>query len=92
LTAAVAAATGHQQISFEDVVTFLAATPTRLVSIAIDDVLGVTDQVNIPGTVDQHPNWRRRWPVPLEQVAGDQRLRRIAALLARAGRGSAPAS
>jgi len=92
LTAAVTAATGHQQIGFEDVVAFLAATPTRLVSVAIDDVLGVTDQVNIPGTVDQHPNWRRRWPELLEQVAGDQRLRRIAALLARAGRGSAPAS
>jgi 4-alpha-glucanotransferase len=91
LTAAVAAAGGSERIDFEDVVAFLAATPTRLVSIAIEDVLGVEDQVNVPGTVEQHPNWRRRWPLPLEQLADDQRLRRIAAALARAGRGSTPA-
>jgi 4-alpha-glucanotransferase len=29
----------------------------------------VADQPNIPGTVDEHPNWRRRLPVPLEQIA-----------------------
>jgi hypothetical protein len=52
---------------------------------------GVVYQVNVPGTVEQHPNWRRRWPLPLEQLVNDQRLRRIAAALARAGRGSAPA-
>jgi 4-alpha-glucanotransferase len=92
MTAAVAGTTGNERIGFEDVVGFLATAPTRLVSIAIEDVLGVADQVNIPGTVEEHPNWRRRWPVLLEQLADDQRLRRIAALLARAGRGSAPAS
>ncbi len=47
------AATGNQQIGFEEVAAFLAATPTRLVSIAIEDVLGIDDQVNVPGTVDR---------------------------------------
>ncbi len=27
------------------------------------------DQVNVPGTVTEHPNWRRRWPVRLEELA-----------------------
>jgi 4-alpha-glucanotransferase len=76
---------------FEAIVSFLAATPTRLVSVALDDVLGMVDQINIPGTVDQHPNWRRRLPVPVEELSGDQRLRRTAAALARAGRGSTSA-
>jgi 4-alpha-glucanotransferase len=31
--------------------------------------LGVIDQPNIPGTVDEHPNWRRRLPVALEEMA-----------------------
>ena len=67
---------------------FLAATPTRLVSVAIEDVLEIEDQVNVPGTVDEHPNWRRRWPLTLEELADDQRLRRIADVLAKAGRRS----
>jgi 4-alpha-glucanotransferase len=92
LTAALAVATGSQEHSFDDVVAFLAATPTRLVSIAIEDVLGMADQINVPGTVTEHPNWRRRWPIPLEELASDQRLRRAAAALASAGRGSASAS
>jgi len=28
----------------------------------------VVDQPNIPGTVNEHPNWRRRLPVPLEDL------------------------
>jgi len=90
--AALAAATGHRDITFEAVAAFLAATPTRLVSVAVEDVLGLQDQVNVPGTIDEHPNWRRRWPLLLEELASDQRLTRIAATFSRAGRGSMPAS
>ncbi len=90
--AALAAATGRQQIGFEEVAAFLAATPTRLASVAVEDVLALDDQVNVPGTVAEHPNWRRRWPVSLEELAADQRLTRIAAIFSRAGRGSTPAS
>ena len=86
------AATGNDKIAFDDVVAFLAATPTKLVSIAVEDVLGLEDQVNVPGTVTEYPNWRRRWPVLLEEFAADQRLMRIAAIFSRAGRSSAPAS
>ena len=53
LCAALAAATGRQQIGFEEVAAFLAATPTRLVSVAVEDVLALEDQVNVPGTVDR---------------------------------------
>jgi len=31
--------------------------------------LGVVDQPNIPGTVNEHPNWRQRAPVALDQIA-----------------------
>jgi len=45
--------------------------------------------INVPGTVTQYPNWRQRWPVMLETLAGDQRLRRVAEVLAEAGRSAA---
>ncbi|MBR1245649.1 4-alpha-glucanotransferase [Bradyrhizobium sp. AUGA SZCCT0169] len=51
------------------VTNFLARTPSRLLAIALEDFLGLVDQPNIPGTVNEHPNWRRRLPVPLEQIA-----------------------
>jgi 4-alpha-glucanotransferase len=88
LLAALEASTGSRAGRFDDVVSFLASTPARLVSVAIEDVLGEAEQINIPGTVEQYPNWRRRWPVALEDLSGDERLHRIAAILAKAGRGS----
>jgi 4-alpha-glucanotransferase len=48
---------------------FLARTKSRLMAISLEDLLGVIDQPNIPGTVDEHPNWRQRLPVSLENVA-----------------------
>ena len=51
------------------VLNFLAQTRSRLLAIALEDILGVVDQPNIPGTVNEHPNWRRRLPVPIDQMA-----------------------
>jgi 4-alpha-glucanotransferase len=66
---------------------FLAQTPCRLVAIAIDDILGECEQINIPGTVDEHPNWRRKLRVTLEDMEGHEGLSRVAEVFARAGRG-----
>jgi 4-alpha-glucanotransferase len=68
------------------VAAFLAATPSRLVTVGLDDVMGALDQVNVPGTVHQHPNWRRKMPVPLEELDGHAGFARIAAVFARGGR------
>ena len=53
----------HHAIDSHDlyaVADFLARTKSRLLAISLEDLLGVIDQPNIPGTVDEHPNWRRR--------------------------------
>jgi 4-alpha-glucanotransferase len=47
---------------------FLARTPCRLFAVQLDDALGITEQTNLPGTVDEHPNWRRKTPVPIEEL------------------------
>jgi 4-alpha-glucanotransferase len=62
----------HHAIDGNDlyaVVKFLAQTRSRLLAISLEDLLGVIDQPNIPGTVDEHPNWRRRLPVAIDEMA-----------------------
>ena len=36
-------------------------TPSPLTILPVEDVLGLEEQANLPGTLDEHPNWRRRW-------------------------------
>jgi len=62
----------HHAIDSHDlfaVAGFLARTRSRLLAISLEDLLGVIDQPNIPGTVDEHPNWRRRLPLELDKIA-----------------------
>lgn len=47
---------------------FLARTPCRLLAVQLDDALGTTEQANLPGTIDEHPNWRRKSAVALEDL------------------------
>jgi 4-alpha-glucanotransferase len=61
---------GISRHDFLGVAEFLSATPTRLLALALDDLLGLADQPNIPGTIDEHPNWRRRLSVAVEELAG----------------------
>jgi len=60
---------------------FLASTPAMLVAATLEDALEVRDRPNVPGTTTERPNWSLPLPVPLEELAGDPRLRRFAAVL-----------
>ncbi len=62
---------------------FVAAAPSRVMMVQLEDVIGATEQANMPGTVEQHPNWKRKIPETLEQLAADERLRSLAATLAK---------
>src|SRR3977135_1256936 len=48
---------------------FLGRTKSRLLAISLEDLLNVVDQPNIPGTVNEHPNWRRRLPLAVDEIA-----------------------
>ncbi|OLF54086.1 4-alpha-glucanotransferase [Pseudomonas chlororaphis] len=41
-------------------VRFLGHTRAPLVLLPLEDALGIDEQANLPGTLDTHPNWRRR--------------------------------
>jgi 4-alpha-glucanotransferase len=86
--AAALAEEGLSPLAFDAVVQFMNATPSRLLMISVEDVLDLTDQPNLPGTVHEHPNWRRRLPIELDALAKHQRLASIAELLRAGGRAS----
>jgi (1->4)-alpha-D-glucan 1-alpha-D-glucosylmutase len=61
---------------------FAARAPSAVMVVQMEDVLGVVEQANLPGTVDQHPNWQRKLPLALEAWGKDARFRRLTRTLA----------
>ena len=49
---------------------YVGMTPAPLAMIPIEDLLGVEEAPNLPGTTDQHPNWRRRLPGTVDTMLG----------------------
>ncbi len=74
---------------FEKLVnTRLAHSNASLVAVQLDDVLGAVDAQNLPGTIDQHPNWRRKYDISLENLSSDGRLGAVASVMNDSGRSS----
>jgi len=66
---------------------FLAASPSRLMAVQAEDLAGALDQPNLPGTIDEHPNWRRKLPVGIDALLASEPARYILkAVTARRGR------
>jgi len=60
----------------------LAKAPSVLRLTSPQDALGEVRQPNLPGTVDQYPNWRIPLPVTLEEFFADEHVRAVVAALA----------
>ncbi|PVH27957.1 4-alpha-glucanotransferase [Pararhodobacter oceanensis] len=65
---------------------FLAQTASALVAVQAEDLAGATEQANLPGTVFEHPNWRRRLPIPLSGLISAASLRETGTIMTQAGR------
>lgn len=63
----------------------LATAPSVLIAATLDDAVAVAERPNLPGTIDQWPNWRIALPVPLDDVMSDPRTAAMAAILRRRG-------
>ena len=63
----------------------LAGAGSSLLAVQLDDALGIVEQQNLPGTIDEHPNWRRRYPVAVEALADDPGLAAIATVVGSRG-------
>ena len=77
---------GMDELDYPSVVRFLAASPARLLAVALEDIVGEREQVNIPGTVDEHPNWRRKLSIDLEDLRQSSVLCDIARIADEGGR------
>ena len=60
---------------------YLARTPAYLVLANLEDGLGELSQTNLPGTIDSHPNWTRKYSIPVDHMLHDERLRQLGAVL-----------
>ncbi|MQX37926.1 4-alpha-glucanotransferase [Roseospira navarrensis] len=60
---------------------FMAATPSMILLLQLEDALEELEQANVPGTVEEHPNWRRRLSVAVEDLPAHPRFAALTALL-----------
>jgi 4-alpha-glucanotransferase len=61
----------------------LGQAPSRIVTATLDDALAVPERPNMPGTVDEWPNWSLALPEPLEAIEQAELPRAIARALSR---------
>ena len=53
---------------------YLARTPSWVVLANLEDGLEEASQTNMPGTVESHPNWNRKYASRLDELFNDERL------------------
>ncbi|MGH7181845.1 MAG: 4-alpha-glucanotransferase [Nitrospiraceae bacterium] len=61
--------------------TYLARTPSCIVLANLEDGLGELSQTNLPGTVDSHPNWTRKYAIRVDEIMCDERLQQLGSVL-----------
>ena len=62
---------------------YLSLTPCKLLLVSLDDIIGTLNQQNLPGTVDEHPNWKQKTPVFLEEIMKDGKFNELSNMLKR---------
>lgn len=48
--------------------TYLARSPAQILLVQIDDLMEEDEQINLPGTIDERPNWRRKLSKQVEDL------------------------
>jgi 4-alpha-glucanotransferase len=64
----------------------LAQAPSMVLTATLDDAMAVEERPNVPGTVDERPNWSIALPRPIEELEGHPTAAAIAEALSRRGR------
>ncbi len=76
LAKGVAPPTSSASAVVDAAVAHITAMPSKLKILPVEDLLGLEEQTNIPGTIGDHPNWRRRLPGTVEQILAKPDVRR----------------
>jgi len=67
---------------------YLAGSSACLLMLQIDDLFGESEQINLPGTTFERPNWRRKLSRDLDRLSADTRLQDLAKALNESKRGA----
>jgi 4-alpha-glucanotransferase len=62
---------------FAAVLRYLAASPAQHLLITLEDLWLETQRQNMPGTIDEHPNWRSKMRYSLEEIRRNPRFREL---------------
>ncbi len=65
---------------------YLSLSPSKLLGISLDDIIGTLDQQNMPGTVDTYPNWLQKTSVSLEHIMANRSFFTLAKIFKRHNR------
>jgi len=64
---------------------YVANASACLLMVQIDDMMEAMDQINLPGTVDERPNWRRRLPLTTDRLPNTPMMKALKKALADRG-------
>ncbi len=67
----------------ENTYAYLARSNSLILLVRLEDVLEQDEQVNLPGTYLEYPNWRYKLPVELDDLFADERVQSICVLVNR---------
>jgi 4-alpha-glucanotransferase len=63
------------------ILVYLARSRARLMLVQLEDVISETEQANLPGTTEAHPNWLRHLSCTLKEIFEGGELNRVAGLI-----------
>jgi 4-alpha-glucanotransferase len=69
---------------------FLGLSNANIALIQIEDLIGMTDPVNVPGTHTEHPNWQRKVTMDTEEIFARADVAEILDGMHRARKGQNP--
>jgi 4-alpha-glucanotransferase len=69
-----------EEIRFR-VLEYLAQSQAALMEVRLEEIFGVPFQQNLPGTITQYPNWRRKIPLTLKEMRNNPAALGLAARL-----------
>jgi len=56
---------------------YLARTSAALAVLQAEDLVGMADPVNVPGTSDEHANWQRKMACSIDDMFGSECVQRV---------------
>lgn len=78
-------APSEPQCAVDAAIQYVAQTPSQLALLPLEDALALEEQPNLPGTINEHPNWRRHYPSNADELLDSPQVRERLTPLVRRG-------